>query len=191
MSRIILHTTMTLDGVVSDVEKWAHITDEIIDDAYTYYQKIDALLFGGNTFDGMAGYWTVAEKESASPSEKQFAFRMGEMMKYSVTDRKEIAAWKNSAILDASSDAALSAGVERLRSMHPNGVSLETGIRTWQRFLRLDLMDELWVIVQPVIAGSGIKFFSNEGPQVPLTLLSSRTFANGSTRFHFRRKDRA
>ena len=190
MGRVILHATMTFDGVVSDVEKWANITDEIIDDAYDYYQKVDALLFGGNTFDGMAGYWTVAEKESASPSEKRFAVRMGEMMKYSVTDRQRIAAWKNSAILDSFSDAALTAGVTRLRQQHPNGVSLETGIRTWQRFLRLGLYNELMIYVQSVIAGDGTKLFSVDGPQIPLTLLSSRTFKNGTVRFHYRRTDR-
>lgn len=50
MRKVILTMQASLDGVVSDVEQWMTLSDEIIPDSLEYYNTLDAIITGGNTY---------------------------------------------------------------------------------------------------------------------------------------------
>lgn len=50
MRKIILTMQISLDGIVSDVDQWMMLSDEIIGDSLDYYHTLDAIVIGGNTY---------------------------------------------------------------------------------------------------------------------------------------------
>ncbi|CAG7654608.1 hypothetical protein ACFQI7_22580 [Paenibacillus allorhizosphaerae] len=79
MGNIVLYMQMSLDGVVSDLERWMQISDHILEDALAYYDTLDTVVVGGNSYLSMAEYWHHAEKSSESALERAFAKKINEI----------------------------------------------------------------------------------------------------------------
>ena len=78
MGKVVLYMQMSLDGVVGDVDQWAIISDEIMNQSNKRYDDIAISIYGGNTYPGMAEYWQDAEKNSSDPLEKAFAKKIND-----------------------------------------------------------------------------------------------------------------
>ncbi|MEF3306280.1 hypothetical protein [Paenibacillus sp. GYB003] len=70
MGEIIITMPMSLDGVVSQEERRMTLSDEILEDYLSYYKTVDALIVGGNTYEGLAQYWPNAGASSDSSIER-------------------------------------------------------------------------------------------------------------------------
>ncbi|WP_327077656.1 dihydrofolate reductase family protein [Kroppenstedtia eburnea] len=68
--------------------------------------------------------------------------------------------------------------VENLKH-HASKISVESGIKTWQRFIQHDFFDDLWLLVHPVIVSQGERLFAEAEKQTPMKLNSSKTYQNG------------
>src|SRR6476661_316291 len=102
MGRIILNFQISLDGVISDPDKWAKIDDVLLQNSIERYDKLDAVIFGSNTYPSMAEYWQKAEKSSDSPRERELAAKLNGKKKY-VLSRSDVAiVWRNSELLKIS-----------------------------------------------------------------------------------------
>lgn len=178
---------MSLDGVVSDVEKWADINSSSMDESIERYTKLDTVVFGGATFPGMAEYWQKAEKSSKSPKKKKLAKALGEKQKIALSNRPIEVDWNNSEALVVKNDQELVRKINGLKEGRGKPIVVESGTRTWRKFLRTNLFDELHIVVNPVIAGTGDKLFDGPLDKTKLQLVKEKKLSGGLIKLEYRR----
>ena len=178
MGRIVVTEFVSLDGVMEDpggAEGYEHggWTFEIergeggdkfkLDEAL----EADALLLGRVTYEGFAEAWPSREGE--------FADKFNNMPKYVVSSTLESPSWSNSTVLggDLEQDVAtLKREVDGQIVVHGSG-QLARGL------LERDLLDELRLMVFPVILGSGKRLFGEGGGKKRLRLADSKAVGDG------------
>lgn len=178
MRKITLYMQSSVDGIVSDPDRWANISDAILEDALQMYENIGTVVFGGRSYPSMAQYWTGAEQTSTSELERAFAKKINEIDKIVISRSPVKTTWKNSRNVQVADEDALFAAVQKLRSSKGGPISVEAGVKLWQLFLQNRLYDELWMLVHPAIAGSGQRLFDVEDG-ARLQFLASRSYENG------------
>jgi len=188
MRKVILHMNMSLDGVVSDVEKWADINSAVLDESIDRYKRLDTVIFGGATFPGMSAYWQKAEKSSKSAGERELAKALGKKEKIALTDRQMSVDWKNSEALLVKNDKELKRKIASLKRKRGKAIVVESGVRTWHKFLKAGLFDELHIVVQPVIAGAGDKLFEGPLDKVKLQLAKEKKLKGGLIKLEYKRR---
>ncbi|WP_406420929.1 dihydrofolate reductase family protein [Streptomyces sp. NBC_00873] len=185
--RIVISEFMSLDGVVQapggpdeDTDGgfahggWSHpffdpeVVGGAFDDALT---KAEVLLFGRRTWQSMAAAWP---ERAGDP----FADRMNAIPKYVLSDVLGDAelTWDNTTRIPG--DKA----VARIRELHEadGGDLLVMGSPTLARtLLREGLVDELRLMIMPVILGGGKTIFPGDGALRPLELVSTVTSGTG------------
>jgi dihydrofolate reductase len=128
-----------------------------------------ALLIGRLTYDGFASAWPGREDEMG------FADKMNNLTKYVMTSSKDELKWNNSHALDI--DSAVDA-IKKLKAKD-GGELLVYGSSKLVKFLMdNELIDELRLMVYPVILGIGKRLFEN-GKSHKLELADCQKFDNG------------
>jgi dihydrofolate reductase len=127
----------------------------------------DAMLLGRRTYDEFAGYWPNAD--ATDPMTKQ----MNDTPKYVVSNTLTRADWANSTVLGGEDV------YDQLRALKAERNLGTTGSATLVRsLLEQGLVDELHLLVHPVVLGAGQRVFDGSA-KVPLKLISSTTFSTG------------
>ncbi len=135
-----------------------------------FYQRADAFLFGRRTYDVFAGYWGV-RKDLENP----IVGALNTKPKYLVSNTITNPQWANTTVLSGDVAAAIS----KLKAT-PGGELQVHGSGALVRWLlENNLVDEINVLVCPVIVGQGTRLFPDNGPDVALDLVDSRTFPKG------------
>ncbi len=179
MRKIILHFAATLDGVVSNVEQWVSIPDEAIEDVSAFYDTLDGITVGKNTYPGLAWYWQNAETSSQSAAERAFAKRINDIHKFVLSHGEVDLAWRNSELVRVQDVEAFKRAIERLKNMPGKQISVDAGESTLRPFLEHDLWDGIYMLVHPLVIGSGKPLFASMPAKASLRLLESKTYKNG------------
>jgi dihydrofolate reductase len=159
---------ISLDGVVEAPQTWHFpYADQQLQAAVGELMSgSDAMLLGRRTYEEFAGYWPGAD-----PGDPMTAAMNGSR-KYVVSTTLAEATWQNTTLINTDVEGELA----KLRVDTRLGT---TGSATLvRRLLERGLVDELHLLVHPIVVGHGGKLFT-DGPTVPLTLLSSTTFDSG------------
>jgi dihydrofolate reductase len=136
------------------------------------YQRADAFLFGWQTYDIFAGYWGVMEPGSGS-----IADALNTRPKYVASARLTEPRWAETTVL--SGDLAAAVGELKAR---PGGELQVHGSGALTRWLLAhDLVDEINLLVCPVVVGQGTRLFPEAGLDMALDLVESRAFPKGIT----------
>jgi dihydrofolate reductase len=163
---------VSLDGFFEGDKPWDldwHRTDEEFNDfAAQQLDEFDTLVFGRVTYEGMAQYWP---SEEVIKSDREVAGRMNEAEKIVVsrTQQKPEPAWSNTTLVG---DAAELRSSKKLLVL--GSAVLTTSL------LEQALLDELRIMVNPVLIGSGRSVASSAKAPIPLTLRERREFRNGN-----------
>jgi dihydrofolate reductase len=178
MGRIVVTEFASLDGVMEDPggsEDFRHggWTFEYWrgDDGEKF--KVDetmnsaALLLGRVTYEGFADAWPSREGE--------FADKFNEMPKYVVSTTLEDPEWTNSTVISGD----VGQEVARLRDEIDGDVVVHGSATLVQTLLDNDLVDELRLMVFPVVLGSGKRLFGATDDKKPLRLTDSMTVGDG------------
>jgi dihydrofolate reductase len=136
------------------------------------YQRADAFLFGRRTYEIFAGYWGVMA-DSASP----IAAALNTKPKYVASTTLTNPRWADTTVL--SGDVAAAIGELKAK---PGGELQVHGSGALTRWL-LDnqLVDEINLLVCPVVVGQGARLFPDAGLDMALDLVDSRAFPKGIT----------
>ncbi|MBS1878673.1 MAG: dihydrofolate reductase family protein [Actinobacteria bacterium] len=179
MGKIVVTEFVSLDGVMEDpggAESFEHggWTFEIDrgeeGDRFKLgeLEEAEAQLLGRKTYEGFAAAWPTMEDEAG------FAEKMNSMPKYVYSTTLEDPSWNNTTVL--SGDFA--ADIRKLKD-EVDGVILVAGSATLaQGLVDNDLVDELRLMVFPVVLGSGKRLFGASGKK-PLTLTDAKTVGAG------------
>jgi dihydrofolate reductase len=127
----------------------------------------DALLLGRVTFEGFAAAWPSRDGE--------FADKFNSMPKYVVSSTMEEPGWDNSTVL--SGDLAEEVG--KLKQEHGGDIVVHGSAQLVQALLERDLVDELRLMVFPVVLGSGKRLFGETDDKKPLRLVDSKMVGDG------------
>ncbi len=159
---------ISLDGVIEAPETWHfdYFNDEMGAVVGALMSESDAMLLGRQTYDEFAAYWP-----SADPADP-FTAQMNGARKYVVSNTLTDATWENSTVITGDVAAELTALKQDTKLSTTGSAALV------QWLLEAGLVDELHLLVHPVVVGSGKKLFA-DGAKVPLSLVSSTTFKTG------------
>ncbi|MCU0493789.1 MAG: dihydrofolate reductase family protein [Chloroflexaceae bacterium] len=168
MRKIIVSTYMTLDGVIEN-PMW---TMPFWNDEIAEFQKADlfasdALLLGRETYEGFAEAWPPRAGTDA------FADRINAMPKYVVSRTLQRAAW-NATILQG--DVATE--IAKLKQQPGQNILKYGGGGLLHTLLQHHLLDELHLLIFPVVVGSGERLVP-QGSDLGLRLINTRTFSSG------------
>ena len=170
MRNVVAVELLSLDGVMESPEEWAfsYSNDEMEEANASGMAASDALLMGRVTYEQMAAYWPNL------PGGVPMVDYINSVPKYVVsTTLEEPLGWNNSTLI-RSNVAEEIANLKRQPG--ENITTLGSGALV-RSLLRGDLLDELRLMVHPLVLGTGKRLFE-EGRQA-LELVDSKTFGTG------------
>ena len=127
----------------------------------------DALLLGRVTYEGFAAAWPSREGE--------FADKFNTMPKYVVSSTLEAPEWNNSTVLNGD----VLEEVPKLKRKHDGDIVVHGSAQLVQTLLDHDLVDELRLMVFPVVLGTGKRIFGETSDKKPLQLVDSKVVGDG------------
>jgi dihydrofolate reductase len=136
------------------------------------YQRADAFLFGRRTFDLFAGYWGAM-----GPGSGPIADSMNTRPKYVASNTLTEPRWANTTVL--SGDLAAAIGELKAKPAGELQVHGSGALTRW--LLKNDLVDEMNLLIVPVVLGQGTRLFPETGPDIALDLVDSRADSKGVT----------
>ena len=135
------------------------------------YRRADAFLLGRRTYEIFAGSWGVVADPSTNPIAKALNTRPKYVASTTLTDPR----WADTTVLSGE----VAAAVGELKAK-PGGELQVHGSRTLIRWLLdNDLVDEMNLLVVPVVVGQGARLFPDAGPDTALELVESRATPSG------------
>jgi len=144
------------------------------------YQRADAFLFGRRTYELFAGYWGAEERARAAaedPGNHQIAAALNTKPKYLASTTLRDPQWADTTVLSGD----LAAAIGELKAK-PDGELQVHGSGALIRWLLAEgLIDEINLLVVPVVVGQGTRLFPDAGPDIALELVDSRADSKGVT----------
>jgi dihydrofolate reductase len=178
MGRIVVTEFISVDGVVEDpggAEDFKHsgwsFEFERGDEGNKFKldetMASDALLLGRKTYEGFADAWPQRDGE--------FADKFNSMPKYVVSSTLKDPEWTNSTVLEGD----LSDAVARVKGEHEGDIVVHGSAQLVQALLENDLVDELRLMVFPVVLGSGKQLWGETSDKKGLKLVDSKVVGDG------------
>jgi dihydrofolate reductase len=178
MGKIVMSENVTLDGVIEDpagdegfgLGGWFFETDHGEDgEKFTLDQALgtDALLLGRRSYDFFAARWPSRGGELAD--------RLNSLPKYVVSSTLEDPDWNNSTVLKGD----VVTEVSRLKQELDGEIVVLGSFQLANTLMEHDLVDELRLMVYPVVLGAGERLFGQTGDKKPMRLVDTQTVGDG------------
>jgi dihydrofolate reductase len=178
MRKLRVFNNVSLDGYFTDANndyRWAHEganDPELIDFTKGNARGTNALVFGRVTYELMVAWWPTQEAAKAMP---EIAKGMNEAPKFVFSRTLESADWSNTTLLTGEPASEIA----RIKQTPgPDMTVLGSGTIVAQ-LTAAGLIDEVQLLVCPVLLGSGKSQFAGVSGQPWWTLSRSKTFQNG------------
>jgi dihydrofolate reductase len=171
MRKIVAGLFMSLDGVVESPDQWTfqYFNEELEQIVGGLIAASDTLLLGRKTYEEFAAFF--GNITSGSPD----AAQMNGVRKVVVSTTLTSAAWQNSSLLHGD----VTEGINRLKQEPGENIGMSGSNTLLRSLLRQGLVDELHLLVMPLVVGSGKRLVEGEGEQLPLALAASESLSNG------------
>jgi dihydrofolate reductase len=186
MGRIVVTEFISLDGVIEDpggAEDYEHGGWTFQFNAgpafetfkYEELQASDAQLLGRITYDGFAKAWPSIEGE--------FGDKMNSMPKYVVSTTVEHPEWNNTTVIRGD----IADEVRKLKEQYERDILIAGSARLVQSLIEQDLVDELRLMVFPILLGTGKRLFGDTSDVKRLQLAETKPLGDGVTILTYRR----
>ena len=173
MRKIVAGTFVSLDGVMEAPDQWhfPYFNDEMGEAVGSGMAAADAMLLGRVTYQEFASYWPH-QSNDVEPAEF-----MNGVTKYVVsTTLDNVAEWQNSTLIDGTNFVE---EMTKLKQQPGKDISVVGSAKLVQSLLRENLLDELSLLVHPIVVGSGKRLLDGDIGQKPLKLVEAKTFSTG------------
>ena len=171
MRKVTAGLFVSLDGVAESPDQWQFAFDEEMGAAMSrMLAEQDAILLGRVTFTEWAGYWPTATDEP-------FATWINTTPKYvASTTLTSVDGWANSTLITGSVADYLAT----LRQQDGGTIGTAGSPTLVRSLLAQGLLDELTLLIHPVVAGGGRKrLFADDDPLTRLELTASESTSSG------------
>jgi dihydrofolate reductase len=171
MRKVIAALFVSLDGVMESPERWhlPYFNDEMQAAIGESMAGSDAFLMGRVNYEEWAAYWP-----SQTSDDSGFADFMNNAPKYVVSTTLDEVEWQNSTLLDGD----LAEEVTKLKQQPGKDITISGSATLVRSLLRAGLLDELRLMIHPVVVGNGRRLFE-DGDQNSFELADSKTFKTG------------
>lgn len=136
------------------------------------FQRADAFLLGRRTYEIFAGYWRLI-----TDPDNPIASALNERPKYVASRTISDPEWAGTTVLSGD----LAAAIGELKGTQDGELQVHGSGELVRWLLDHRLVDEIILIVYPVIVGQGVRLFPDGGPDAALALVDSRSTATGLT----------
>jgi dihydrofolate reductase len=173
VGKIVSYFFMSLDGVVEAPDQWhfPYFNDEMGEAVGAGMSKCAAFLMGRTMYDEWSQYWP---SKADDPEEGQIASFFNDIPKYVISDTLTQATWTNTTIISGD----VKAGVEKLKEQVDGDINMSGSTATVRWLLANGLVDELDLMIHPIVVGEGQRLFDDVST-TPMKLLRSKVFSNG------------
>jgi dihydrofolate reductase len=174
MRKVIASELVSLDGVMEAPQTWhlPYFNDEMGEAIGAAMANADAMLFGRVTYEEFAAFWP-----SHGGDDQEFADYMNNTPKYVVsTTLQEPLEWQNSFLIKGNN---FSEEIARLKDQQGKDITISGSGALVRSLLAEEILDELRLMVHPIIVGSGKRLFEEGSEKKALKLLDSKTFSTG------------
>ena len=144
------------------------------------YQRADGFLFGRRTYELFAGFWGAparAREAARDPANHQIAAALNARPKYLASTTLTEPRWANTTVLSGD----LAAAIGELKASGTGELQVHGSGALVRWLLEHDLVDEISLLIVPVILGQGTRLFPDAGPDIALDLVESRVDSKGVT----------
>jgi dihydrofolate reductase len=146
------------------------------------FSDVTTVVMGRRSF---TGHRRVHSLKGRKPNDPKFLFDYSRFLdrveKVCLSHRLKRLDWENSRVLKGD----LAKIVARIRSEKGGNIIIEGGPRLIHEVLRLDLADDYWFLVMPVVFGRGPRYWGPMKAQTNLKLLSASTMRYGELVLHY------
>jgi dihydrofolate reductase len=164
---------ISLDGVTQSPDKWQfdHFDDDMMATLGAHIAAEDTILLGRVTYQEWAPYWPTATDEP-------YASHINNTPKYVVStilDTVEWGKWDNASLIKGN----LAEEIARLKQQPGKNIGVSGSPTLVRSMLQNDLLDELTLLIHPVVVGSGKRLFTDGSDLKRLKLVDSKTTKTG------------
>jgi dihydrofolate reductase len=170
MRKVVSGLFISLDGVVEAPYKWQFdvFDDGMMAEMGAHIAAEDTILLGRVTYQEWAPYWPTSTDEP-------YASHINNTPKVVVSTTLDKVEWKNSTLIKEN----LAQEIARLKQQPGKNIGVAGSPTLVYSLLQNDLLDELTLMVHPVVAGSGKRLFKDGGELKRLQLVGSKTTGTG------------
>ena len=171
MRKIVAGLFMSLDGVVESPEQWQlpYFNDEMGQAIGAQMAESDTLLLGRRTYQEFASFWPN------QPSDTPFADYMNTTPKLVVSTTLDTVEWENSTLVKGDITEELAT----LKQQPGKNLNINGSGTLVRSLLAEGLLDELRLLICPVVVGRGRHLFQDGSDPKALTLVDAGTFSTG------------
>ena len=172
MRKLIASFFVSLDGVVEAPDRWhfPYFDDEMGQAVGEAIAATDSMLLGRRTYEEWAAYWPQQD-----PASDPFVSVMNETPKFVASTTLESVDWQNSTLLEGD----LAEAVHELKARPGKNIGMSGSATLVRSLLEVGVLDELRLLVHPLVVGRGAKLFPDGASPVSLELAASTTFSSG------------
>ena len=171
MRNLVASLFTTLDGVVEAPEKWQfrYFDDEMGEVVGAAAEESDAILLGRRTYEEFAAFWP------SQGSDVPMADYLNQTPKHVVSTTLESLEWANSSLVTGD----VGEEVATLKDQRGKNIQVFGSPTLVRSLLRDGLLDELGLLVYPLVVGGGMRLFEALSFGTALELVASRTLGSG------------
>jgi dihydrofolate reductase len=173
MRKIFLFMMTSLDGYFEGPDhdlSWHNVDEEFNEFAVSQLKEIDTLIFGHRTYDLMANYWPKIEPDEDAEVAELMNSHKKIVFSYSLTK----ADWANTTV---------ETDIDRLKSLKTHAgkdLAVFGSNNLCVSLLKAGLLDEIRIMVAPVVIGKGHSLFTGVEGKLNFHLEKTREFKNGN-----------
>lgn len=185
MTKLIYSYMVSLDGFIETPERsldWVIIDEELHRYINDEQSTIGAYLYGRRMYELMAGFWPTADTNPAYPGYIAEYARIWKQMPKIVFSKTLERVGPNTRLVRDD----LAGEIARLKAQPGQDLDLG-GAELAANFMRLGLIDEYQLFVQPVILGSGTRMFPALEKPTQLRLAETHAFTSGVVMLRYQR----
>jgi dihydrofolate reductase len=173
MRKVAAWLFISLDGVVEAPNEWQFdvMDDDMMTDITSQIDAEDAIFMGRVTYQDFAPYWPTSTDEP-------FASHINNMPKYVVSttlDKVEWGKWEKPTLIKGN----LAKEISKLKKQSGKNIGVSGSPTLVRSLLKDDLLDELKLMVHPVVVGNGKRLFTEESELKRLQLVDSKVTGTG------------
>jgi dihydrofolate reductase len=170
MRKVIAGLFITLDGVTESPNKWQfdNFDGDIMETMNAHIAQEDDILLGRVTYQEWASYWPTSTDEP-------YASHINNTPKHVISTTLDKVEWKNSTLVKGD----IAEEIARLKQQPGKNIGVAGSPTLVESLLQNDLLDELTLMIHPVVAGSGKRLFRDGRTLKRLKLVGSKTTSAG------------
>lgn len=173
MRKVVAAEFLSLDGVMESPNEWhfPYFNEEMGQAVNESIAASDAMLLGRVNYEEWAAFWPEQDT-----NENPMATHMNGVQKYVVsTTLEEPLGWQNSTLINENVVEKIS----ELKQGEGGDIAISGSGTLVRSLLGQGLIDELKLMIHPIVVGSGKRLFDENEERTPLELVGSKTFETG------------